>query len=171
MQIESRPARQPMHRTVFVAALLATACQQPAPEPVLTAADEQRIVATVESLTAAFEQAERQRYPERVLAFIAPDFYMYADGVRSDYDEVVAGIREIESFQHFEPGWADLEVRVLGPNAAVASFTFRDSIVTGAGDVLLAGGATTLIWERRDGQWQVVYADADHYPVVIDADD
>ena len=118
MQIESRPARQPMHRTVFVAALLATACQQPAPAPErgLSASEEERIVATVESLTAAFEQAERQRHPERVLALIAPDFYMYADGVRSDYEEVVAGIREIASFQHFEPGWANLEVRVLGPD-------------------------------------------------------
>jgi ketosteroid isomerase-like protein len=144
------------------------ACQQPAPELVLTAADEQLIVTRVELLTGAFEQAERDRDPERVLALIAPDFYMYADGVRADYDEIVAGIRDIASFQHFEPGWANLEVRVLGPDTALATFTFRDSIVTGPGEVLLAGGATTLIWERRDGEWRVVYADADHYPVSSD---
>ncbi len=165
MQTESRATCLRAHRIILVAALLMGACQQPAPEPVLTAADEQLIVATVESLTGAFEQAERDRNPDGVLALIAPDFYMYADGVRADYDEVVAGIRDIASFQHFEPGWANLEVRVLGPHAALATFTFRDSIVTGPGQVLLAGGATTLVWERRGGEWRVVYADADHYPV------
>ena len=90
---------------------------------------------------------------------------MYADGVRANYGEVVTGIHEISTFRHFEPGWDNLEVHALGPDAAMVSFTFRDSIVTGSGDVLLAGGATTLVWERRDGQWRVVYADADHYPV------
>lgn len=157
-----------MHRIIFVAALLIGACQQPAPEPGPTAADHQLIAATVDSLTRVFEQAERDRNPERVLGLIAPDFYMYADGVRADYETIVAGIRDISTFQHFEPGWENLEVRVLGPEAALASFTFQDSIVTGSGEVLLASGATSLIWERRDGEWRVVYADADHYPVASD---
>lgn len=165
MRIDSRPSQRPLHRTLFVAALLVTACQRLAPEPVLTAADEQLIVATVDSLTRAFEQAERDRQPGRVLSFLAPDFYMYADGVRANYGEVVTGIHEISTFQHFEPGWEQLEVRALGPDAGMVSFTFRDSIVTGSGDVLLARGATTLVWERRNGEWRVVYADADHYPI------
>ncbi|MCK5438604.1 MAG: nuclear transport factor 2 family protein [Gemmatimonadetes bacterium] len=169
MKIESRPPYiPPMHRIIFVGALVMAACQQPASEPSSTAADHQHIVATVDSLTRAFEQAERDRQPGRVLSFLSPDFYMYADGVRANYGEVVTGIHEISTFQHFEPGWENLEVRALGPDAALASFTFRDSIVTGSGDVLLAGGATTLIWERRDGGWRVVYADADHYPVASD---
>lgn len=163
MRIESWTARLPTHRIAFVTALLAGACQQPAPESVLTAADERLVEASVDSLTRAFEKAERDRDPDGVLALIAPDFYMYVDGVRADYDEVALGIRDIASFQHFEPGWENVEVRVLGPQAALASFTFRDSIVTGPGEVLLAGGATTLVWERRDGRWRVVYADADHY--------
>jgi len=154
-----------MHRIAVVAVVLVAACQQLAPEPRSTAADYQHIVATVDSLTHAFEQAERDRQPGRVLSFLSPDFYMYADGVRANYGEVVTGIHEISTFRHFEPGWDNLEVHALGPDAAMVSFTFRDSIVTGSGDVLLAGGATTLVWERRDGQWRVVYADADHYPV------
>jgi hypothetical protein len=169
MKVESRPPYiPPVHRIVFVAALLVAACQQPAPEPGPTAADHQLIAATVDSLTRAFEQAERDLQPGRVLSFLSPDFYMYADGVRANYGEVVTGIHEISTFQHFEPGWENLEVRALGPGAALASFTFRDSIVTASGEVLLAGGATTLIWERRDGGWRVVYADADHYPVSSD---
>lgn len=154
-----------MRRIAVAAALLAAACQQLAPEPSSSAADNQYIVATVDSLTRAFEQAERDRQPGRVLSFLSKDFYMYADGVRANYGEVVTGIHEISTFQHFEPGWDNLEVRALGPDAAMASFTFHDSIVTRSGEMLLARGATTLIWERRDGKWQVVYADADHYPV------
>lgn len=157
-----------MHRIVFAGALLMGACQQLAPEPRSPTADHQGIVATVDSLTRAFEQAERDRQPGRVLSFLAPDFYMYADGVRANYGEVVTGIGDISTFQHFEPGWEDLEVRVLGPDAALVSFTFRDSIIAASGDVLLAGGATTLIWARLDDKWRVVYADADHYPVLSD---
>jgi ketosteroid isomerase-like protein len=157
-----------MRQIVLAGTLFIAGCQQPAPEPGAIVADRQAIVATVDSLTRAFEQAERDRQPGRVLSFIAPDFYMYADGVRANYGEVVTGIHDISTFQHFEPGWEDLEVRALGPDAALASFTFRDSIVTASGEVLLAGGATTLIWERRDGGWRVVYADADHYPVSSD---
>ncbi len=165
MQLESRPAHLLMRRIVVAAALLVAACQQLAPESSSTAADNQHVVAIVDSLTRAFEQAERDLQPGRVRSLLSPDFYMYADGVRANYGEVVTGIDEISTFQHFEPGWDNLEVRALGPDAAMVSFTFRDSIVTGSGDVLLAGGATTLVWERRDGEWRVIYADADHYPV------
>lgn len=169
MKVESRPmSNLPMHRAVFVGALLVAACQQPAPEGALTAAEWQLIAASVDSVTRAFEQAERDRDPERVLTFIAPDFYMYVDGVRADYETTVPGIRGIASFLHFEPGWENVEVRVLGPEAALVSFAFRDSIITESGELLLARGATTLIWERRDGEWRVVYADADHYPVSSD---
>ena len=67
--------------------------------------------------------------------------------------------------QHFEPGFAEVEVRVLGHDAALVSLTFRDSIITASGDLLQFQGPTTLIWERLEGQWRLVYADADHYPV------
>ena len=157
-----------MHRIVFAGALLMGACQQLAPDPSSPTADHQHIVATVDSLTRAFEQAERDRQPGRVVSFLATDFYMYADGVRANYGEVVTGIHDISTFQHFEPGWDLLEVHALGPDAALVSFTFRDSIIAASGEVLLARGATTLIWERRDGKWLVVYADADHYPVLSD---
>ena len=132
----------------------------------LSEADRTAIAAAVDSATLAFQAAERARDPERTIAHLAPDFSMYNDGVRSSYDSVVVSIRAtMGTLQHFEPQWTDLVVRVLGPNAAVVSFTFRDSIVTESGDLLQFTGPTTLVWERQGTDWLIVFADADHYPV------
>ncbi|NIM49131.1 MAG: DUF4440 domain-containing protein [Gemmatimonadales bacterium] len=131
----------------------------------LSEAERAAIAAAVNSATHAFEAAERARDAERTIAHLAPDFYMYNDGVRVFYDSVVASIRRtMETFQHFEPGFANVAVRVLGPDAALVSFTFHDSIVTTAGQTLRFTGPTTLVWERRGADWLIVYADADHYP-------
>ncbi len=132
----------------------------------LSVADRTTIAAAVDSATRAFQAAERARDAERTIAHLAPDFSMYNDGVRTSYDAVVESIRStMGTFQHFEPQWSDLIVRVLAPNAAVVSFTFRDSIVTESGDILRFTGPTTLVWERRATDWLIVFADADHYPV------
>lgn len=124
------------------------------------------VVAAVDSAVRAFEAAERARDVERTISHLAPDFYMYTDGVRTSYDSVVASIRNsMPTFDHFEPGFASVEVVALGPNAALTSMTFHDSIVTTSGELLRFTGPTTLVWERREGDWLIVYADADHYPV------
>ncbi len=73
--------------------------------------------------------------------------------------------RTLGTMKHFEPGFADVEVRVLARDAALVSLTFRDSIITATGETLQFRGPTTLIWERLQGAWRIVYADADHYPV------
>jgi ketosteroid isomerase-like protein len=132
----------------------------------LSDADRTAIAAAVDSATRAFQAAERARDAERTIAHLAPDFSMYNDGVRSSYDAVVRSIRAtMGTFQHFEPQWSDLVVRVLAPNAAVVSFTFRDSIVTESGDLLRFTGPTTLVWEQHGTDWLIVFPDADHYPV------
>jgi hypothetical protein len=129
--------------------LLLAACG-PGTAP-LTDAERATVTASVDSATRAFEAAAQ--------------FYMYVDGVRSGYDSVVAGIRRtMPSFQHFEPNFGNVEVIVLGRNAAVVSMTFHDSIVAETGDLLRLRGPTTLVWERRATDWLIVYADADHYP-------
>ncbi len=129
-------------------------------------AERASLEAAVDSATRAFADAERARDAERVVAHLADDFYMYNDGVRRTYDDVVGDIRQtMGTLRHFEPAWRDVAVRALGSNAALVSFTFRDSIVTGAGETIRLWGPTTLIWERRGADWLIVYADADHYPV------
>lgn len=54
---------------------------------------------------------------------------------------------------------------VLSESHAISSFVFRDSIVTSAGELLQSQGPTTLIWERREGVWKLLFGDADHYGI------
>ena len=130
----------------------------------LTDAERQVIAASVDSATRAFESAQRALDAERVVAHLATDFFMYVDGRRVVYDSTVAQIRQtFRTFRHLEPGFADLEVIVLGRDGAVVSFTFRDSIVDASGATLRFRGPTTLVWERRGPDWLITYADADHY--------
>ena len=134
-------------------------------EPELTDAERAAIAAAVDSATRAFQADERAHDAERTVAHLAPDFTMLLDGVRVGYDSVAANTRRtMPAIVHFEPAWSDIQVRVLGPRAAVSSFLFRDSIVLKGGEVVAARGPTTLVWERRGTDWLIVYADADHYP-------
>lgn len=154
-------------RTVLLWGLVVAfaACREGAEAP-LSDAERRSMAARVDSLTGAFEAAQRSRDPERTVGFLAPDFYMYVDGVRSGYDSVAARIRRtLGAMQHVEPGFENVEVRVLGRDAALVSLVFRDSVITASGQTQQSRGPTTLIWERRQDQWRIVYADADHYPV------
>ncbi|MDH3495523.1 MAG: nuclear transport factor 2 family protein [Gemmatimonadota bacterium] len=129
-------------------------------------AERQAVRTSVDSATRALAAAERALDIERTIAHLAPEFYMYNDGVRTGYDSAVASIRRsLPAFASFAPVWTNLEVLVLSREAAVATFTFRDSIVMRTGDVLRLWGPTTLVWERRGRDWLITYADADHYPL------
>ena len=128
--------------------------------------DEHRttIAASVDSAMVSFQEAERALDAERVIAHMAPDFYMYSDGVRVDYNSTSAQIRQFMStLQHFEPGFANIEIKVLGRDGAVVSFTFRDSVVDGSGTTMQFRGPTTMVWQRRGADWLITYVDADHY--------
>ena len=70
--------------------------------------------------------------------------------MRFEYDAVVEAMRGfLGTLQHFEPGWENVEVLVLGPRAALSTFTFRDSIVTAEGEIQMAHGPTTLVWNDQ----------------------
>lgn len=150
---------------LIVALGLAVGCA-PAETPPLDASARAAVEAAVDSATRAFRAAEAARDTERMLAHLAPDFSMLLDGARVGYDSVVAGTRRtMPAMVHFDPRWTDIRVRALGPDAAVSSFLFRDSVVLGDGEVAMGRGPTTLVWERRGADWLIVHADADHYPV------
>ncbi len=139
--------------------------------PAFTDADRDAVVAAVDSATRTFQQAERARDAERTIAHMAPSFYMYNDGVRQDYETTVAQIRaSMPTFRHFEPAWSDVEVTVLGPEGAVVSLVFRDSIIDASGALLRFRGTSTLAWRRFGPDWHIVYADAVHYPVTAQDD-
>lgn len=132
----------------------------------LTDAERRVIAAEVDSATGSFQAAERDRDAGRIISHLAPDFYMYNDGVRVGYDSTVANIqRTMPSLLTFEPEWRDIRVHVLGRAGAVVSFVFQDFIVTASNDTMQVQGPTTLVWRRHGSDWLIVYADADHYPV------
>ena len=158
---------RPTHSIGLVALALTAACGPAEPVP-MSDAERQAIATSVDSATRAFEDAERALDAERVVAHIAPDFYMYNDGVRVGFEPTVQMIRQnFATLQHMEPGFADIEIKVLGRDAALATFTFRDSLVDATGATFSFRGPTTLVWERRGTDWLITYADADHYPVAV----
>jgi len=114
----------------------------------------------------AFHAADTAMDAEGVIGLLWPDYYMLGDGQRVGYEDAVLGSREfMASLKLFATEWTDLRITPLGPDAAVASFQFRDSIITKSGELSRAQGPTTFVWERRAGEWRLVYADADHYPI------
>ena len=146
----------------WVVLLALSACTAPAP---MQEEERARIEKDVRARVDAFQEAERQRDPDAIVAFLAPDFYMYMDGVRADYDTVAAQIRStMPSLQGFETTWSDVEVRVLGRDHALVSLVFRDEVTDGTGLTTNLRGPTTFVWRLEGGDWRILYADADHYP-------
>jgi hypothetical protein len=88
-------------------------------------------------------------------------------GHRVDLPQVVEGSREfMATLDLFFTVWSDLRIIPIGRNAALSSFVFRDSIVTRSGELIQNRGPTTFLWERRNGEWRVLYGDSDHYAIV-----
>lgn len=126
--------------------------------------DPRLVVQQVESVVWAFHAADTARNAEGVIDLLWPEFTMLVDGRRLTYPEVVEGSREfMATLESFHTEWSDLEIVPVGNDAAVSSFVFRDSIVTRAGEVDRAHGPTTFVWQKRAGEWRVLFTDADHY--------
>lgn len=144
-------------------ALNAAAC---VPEPTTISDDERsENERGVGAAVDAFAEAERRRDVEAILGFIAPEFYMYADGTRVDYESVTEQIRStMPSLQRFETTWSNVEVTILARDHALVTMVFRDSVTDGDGVTTRRRGPTTFVWRLRGGDWRIIYADADHYP-------
>jgi len=122
------------------------------------------VVEQVEAAVWAFHAADTARNAEGVIELLWPEFTMLVDGRRLTYPEVAAGSREfMATLESFHTEWSELEIVPLGSDAAISSFVFRDSIVSRAGEVDRAHGPTTFVWQKRAGEWRVLFADADHY--------
>ena len=126
-----------------------------------------QVVAAVEAAMKSFESAERARDPERLIAHFAPvaGFHMFSDGQRLTYEVMTAGVRQaLPSLRSLEGGFSDQHVEVLGPDAALVSSAFHDTVVDGSGATTRTRGAASWLWRRIDGQWRIVYGHVDHYP-------
>lgn len=125
----------------------------------------------IETRVWTFHAADTAMNAEAVIGLLWPDYEMLVDGQRIGFDEVAQGSREfMASLESFATTWTGLQITPLSRDIAISSFQFRDSIVTSSGEVLQSRGPTTLVWERRNGEWRVRFGDADHYPVTPQPD-
>jgi hypothetical protein len=159
-----------MTRVATAALVVLAACtgsdRPPEPGSAAPPWDPAKVVAEVEAATWAFHAADTALDAQGVIDLLWPEFHMFGDGVRSTYEDVVSGAPAfMASLDLFHTEWTDLRVTALGPDAAVSSFTFNDSIVAKDGTVTRNAGPNTFVWQKRNGVWKVIYTDADHYPV------
>lgn len=168
----SRPGTDPRleSQTIALAAVVLTltafpGCGPPSEAP-LSGADSLEVITTVEAATWAFHAADTARNAEAVVGLLWPEYAMFADGTRLTYPEAAAGARAfMATLTLFHTDWTDLRVTPLGRDAAVASFRFRDSIITRTGEAIRSRGTTSFVWQRRGAEWRVLYADANHRPI------
>ena len=152
---------------LIIAALTLIGCSESDPSASdLSEQDFAQIVAEVEEAVWAFHAADTSMNAEGVIDLLWPEYYMFADGQRIEYEDVVAGARAfMPSLSVFYTEWHDLKVTPVNAETAIASFVFRDSIVTKEGQLTQAQGPNTFVWQKREGEWRVLYGDADHYPL------
>jgi len=128
-----------------------------------------QVTAAVESAMHSFEQAERARDAETLIAHFAavPQFHIYSDGNRLSYDDMAGYIREaFPTLRSIEGGFVDLTITPLAPDAALATGTFREATTDAAGHTTRVRGAASWLWRQINGRWLIVYGHADHYPDV-----
>ena len=128
--------------------------------------DDQKIIDEVTQAVWSFHKADTMRDAEAVINLIWPEIIMMVDGHNLDYDEISEGSRNfMKSISLFHTEWKNLIIKPLCTEIAISSFYFRDSIINNAGILTRSEGPNSFVWEKRSGEWRVIYGDADHYPV------
>jgi uncharacterized protein (TIGR02246 family) len=125
------------------------------------------VVVAIQAAMKSFEEAQRARDAERLIAHFAPvrDFHVYNDGSRVSYDAMSAAVRAtFPTLQSIEGGFQDVRVIVLAPDAGLATATFRETVTDRAGSATSAHGAASWLWRSIDGRWCITYGHVDHYP-------
>lgn len=142
--------------------LIIVACQQ-APAPNNFDADE--VKREVEKAVWTFHAADTSRNAKAVIDLLWPEYSMLADGNRIQYGDVANGSPQfMAGLNVFHTEWTELEIIPISATAALSSFLFRDSLVRVDGEIIKKQGPTTMLWEKRSGEWRLRYGDADHYP-------
>ena len=120
----------------------------------------------IERLVHQFEDANTSLDPDQTVSMLWPEFQMRVDDRWTTYQDLADGSRDyMAALASLHTVWSDLRVVPLSNEYAIASFSFRDSIVANDGTVRLSQGPTSLVWENRQGVWKMIFGDADHYPV------
>ena len=145
--------------------LITSACNEPAGN-IENETGTAALIEEVKAQVQAFHAADTSLNADGVVALLWPEFTMLVDGNRTNYNDVKTGSKAfMATLETFHTEWDDLSIIPLGNDHAISSFLFTDSLVAKDGTITRAKGPNTFVWERRDGEWKVLYADADHYPI------
>lgn len=138
--------------------LLLAGCQPQASPP--QTPSEAAVRDTVRALSRAVDAASDARSAERLIAFFdsSATFVAVAGGVREDFTAFAQGYRDAwaESRPEWEVRHDSAIVTVLGPDAAVSTWTGVSRVVradgtTGGGKYIL-----TAAWRRGPAGWRIV---------------
>ena len=81
------------------------------------------------------------------------------------YDEMVTYIREtFPALLSIDGGFVEVKIWVLAPDAALVTGTFREATTDASGNTTRLRGSASWLWRQINGQWLIVYGQADHYP-------
>lgn len=97
-----------------------------------------------------------QLEPAPYARLYSEDMQFYLRGARfarsrSGFEKKIQGLMAAYESYTIEP--SDPQIRALGPDAAVASFTYTGQAVDTAGSSQNVQPAITLLYERREGDW------------------
>ena len=127
--------------------------------------DSVEIIEQVKSQVDAFHKADTTLNSEGVLDLLWPEFTMLVDGNYVAYDDIRENSPKfMASLESFYTEWKNLRIVPIGNEHAISSFIFIDSIIAKDGTITQSKGPNTFVWEKRNGNWKVIYGDADHYP-------
>lgn len=136
-------------------------------EQPLSDAEKRAIAKTVDSLMHAYLDAVAAKNADAVIAYYAndPEFMAYFDATPMNYETIATtvrgmfgGLRAVK----LEP--VTVSVTVLGRDAAVAGFPFREAFMDTAGRVTPLRGTASWTWKRSGDQWRIIHGDAVHLP-------
>lgn len=128
--------------------------------------DSAEIIEQVKNQVDAFHEADITLNSEGVIDLLWPEFTMLVDGNYVTYDDIRKNSPKfMASLESFHTEWKNLRIVPIGNQHAISSFIFTDSIVAKDGAITQSKGPNTFVWEKRNGNWKVIYGDADHYPI------
>ena len=149
--------------SVILIILLSFGCQK-STDAQLEAVEKARIIQAIETQVWAFHEADTSRNADKVVSLLWPECSMLIDGNRISYQDISKGSREfMNGIVEFNTEWSDLEIIPVSENVAISSFIFKDSIIDKSGNLKYSQGPNTFLWQKRNGEWRVLYGDADHY--------
>ena len=145
---------------VFVFAIGCRAASPPASKPDVI---RRGVTLAIDSLFAALESLQ----PERMLAAWAPgsDVLHVSDTSVIRIDTLLPALRPTWSARReFKGTWSLHGLRVLGPQAVVATLNIRFVATDTLGSTTARQGVWTLVLEEHQGAWKIV---ADHRTMVF----